>query len=423
MPTFMNPYLLRTAYKRDDVLPWFGAREKTPVLAHYFESAASWAAFQCTVTDEATLVRQYATTARSMRMAPTAATSTCFATLTLGTAIDIRKTQLLISLYIDPAYTASNLTNIQIHHIDSGDIAGPTTTIWSMATAPPSDNGWYFLRMTNLGTTVDANEQTRLADLKKIRFRLNYPAAQTPNVIFDSAVWIPAPPRAAYAISFDDGMDNSMILARYLYGRNVPATFFVIPNRWGTGGYLSATDLRAIQSMGHAICNHGWDHEYLVSNTLTPGTALASIRNAAAAMETAGFARGARIWAAPGGTGQWNTWTHLRSNLTQACDLIRLTTTAPGTCLIQPHATWNHGKVLYCPTADDPAASNDFILPRYSGDGAIMAPMMHPENAAVVSGGVPTAAFNTHIDNVVAARAARQLIPVTFCDLAYGTTS
>lgn len=62
-------------------------------------------------------------------------------------------------------------------------------------------------------------------------------------------------------MTFDDGnMSDIEIAAPLLEKHNMRAHFFVLSDRIGQAGSLKAENIRTLQSMGHAIGNHGARH-------------------------------------------------------------------------------------------------------------------------------------------------------------------
>jgi peptidoglycan/xylan/chitin deacetylase (PgdA/CDA1 family) len=92
------------------------------------------------------------------------------------------------------------------------------------------------------------------------------------------------PPRSV-VITFDDGRPDNYtyafpILKRYGF----VATFFIVPGRIGTGGHMTACQLREIAAAGNELADHTWNHCDLT--TLNLEQARSRIRSAADSIES-----------------------------------------------------------------------------------------------------------------------------------------
>lgn len=396
------------------------ASHRSPIHTEYFEDASSWTPAGCTADEETTLVRDYYTNKKSVLLTATGGTG-CSASKTLGSAVDLRNTHVNVSFYVDPAYTADNLTRVALAFYGGSGAYTEFKNLWQATARLKSDGGWHSLRFNIAPTTYAADEYTKLANVSRIRLRMDYPSEQTPAVVFDSLELVPEQGDCHYIITFDDGNVWDYTAARYLADRGVKGTFFICPSRVNNAGRTTLTQLQEMKAMGHLIANHSWSHLYLVTDSLSPGEAAEEIRKGAEWLEDNGFENGAQIYAVPGGSASLRDWPEHPGKLMQCCDLMRLTT--PPANIAEYAHMWGTGNVLYTCCFDDNTLADGFLSSRYTDNGALICTGYHAsltDNSVVDGEGVLLDAFKTHINNVAAAQAAGSLRNYTAEKLCYG---
>ncbi len=133
----------------------------------------------------------------------------------------------------------------------------------------------------------------------KIRLRIKSAAAAKADITFDS-VYINRKQKAQIVLEFDDnGPTPYSVGYPILKENNMVATWFVNPDRFGTGGYVELEDIHTLHDEGWTIANHTWDHTHLT--TLTLPEQVEQIRSCRDFLIEEGFTRGAYHFAYPYG--------------------------------------------------------------------------------------------------------------------------
>lgn len=97
-------------------------------------------------------------------------------------------------------------------------------------------------------------------------------------------------PKNACAINFDDGKRNTYLYAYpILEEYDVKATFYISPAKIGHGNYMEWQHLDELDSKGHDIENHGYDHKGLVTGGLTNEEKVFEISEGKRILEDHGF--------------------------------------------------------------------------------------------------------------------------------------
>jgi peptidoglycan/xylan/chitin deacetylase (PgdA/CDA1 family) len=90
---------------------------------------------------------------------------------------------------------------------------------------------------------------------------------RSPGVITEAG------PLPAVALTFDDGGDSAIAIATMLERRGWRGHFFVVTDRLGTPGFVTAEQVREIADRGHVIGSHTHTHPRPLSRL--PGAAIA----------------------------------------------------------------------------------------------------------------------------------------------------
>lgn len=414
----LDPILLKPIRKKWSYDMGVRSRNVPVVFGEYFEDYTEWTAnANGAVADEATLVRDYQTNKKSVKLTATGSTTCNMLKNYADPKPDVRGTDMIVSLYIDPAITSSNLTEVKIYLI-SGAVTTLPITLDLSSGINIRDNGWILLRCPITAGAEVANEQTGWSALARIQVTLTYPSGQTPNVILDSIEFVEKQQtKAHYCFTCDDGLAGLYTAGIYLSQKGIRGTFFVIPSLVGTAGYVTLEQLRILKARGHLIANHGYESLYLTTGTLTPYEAHDDIRKGAEWLEDNGFAEGMSIFAVPGGTSQLAGWGEDPTKLMSLCDLIRMTAQSPYGQ--DYYFQYGYTKLVYPVAFDSAAGAAAAITARKLATNPLVCTGWHGNlNGAVVDAdGVLKSAFTDHIDAVAAAVNAGTLECITIDEL------
>lgn len=250
--------------------------------------------------------------------------------LSLGGSQDVRTSGgaapwLLIRLYIHEGSGASSYAQIArfILRFQSGGAWTDfySATVWGSIRRP----GWVTIIATPKVTSTGVPSW---ATISLIRFRFETAAAADVGqaVTIDQIAFIePFIETPSYAFTFDDALDEQYESAAYLASKGLKGTFYVIPSRIGTAGYLTLEQLHRMKEAGHLIANHSWDHGYWVTDSMSVEQAANEIVLAGDWLCQNGFGDGARIFAVPGGSYECNDNAYIRGLLGSYCDSMRFT--------------------------------------------------------------------------------------------------
>lgn len=234
-------------------------------------------------------------------------------------------------------------------------------------------------------------------------------ANDTTSVTFDHIEFFAPMDKALFGFVFDDGTDGMYEVAAYLTSKGLRATFYIVPSFIGESGYLTLAQLKLIREMGHLIANHSWSHPYWITDSQTTDQMIEEIRHAAEWMCDNGFAEGARLFALPGGTMEWD-WDGLYDLLGRYVDQIRLTGSfgygSTGIAPIRPD-------LLFCSSWDS-TANAGISLTNIVADKTMAIALFHHE---LVGGTYTQADLESLIDDVVTQRDAGNIDVVTVDEL------
>lgn len=102
------------------------------------------------------------------------------------------------------------------------------------------------------------------------------------------------------ALTFDDGGASAYPLTAELLGeRGWTGHFFVTGNRIGTPGFVTASDIRALDAMGHVVGGHSYSHPPMMSRLARPALVEEWRRSLDCLAEILG--RPVRVASVPGG--------------------------------------------------------------------------------------------------------------------------
>ncbi len=294
-----------------------------------------------------------------------------------------------ISLIVGDS-TFSNYQMMKL--VESGYITGP---------------GWYERVIAPKMGEMDAGSYPLCWEHgAKLRVRVDSAGSDdTPAVTWDKIMFIPHLAQPQYAVTLDDGFDDDYKFAAYLSAKEIRGTFFIIPSKIGTSGYLTLEQLRKIHNAGHLIANHGWGHKCLKTDNLTAAEFIAEITKATDWMSANGFADGARIFALPGGTTNWEDGFNSIYR-ERWFDLLRLSTTSHDVGFFDPTIQWIN--------SFDDTTSAESQVNKVTNAGTVMITGWHSVNEGT---SFTWADWKTHIDNVAAKRDAGNLDVVTMADL------
>ncbi len=178
--------------------------------------------------------------------------------------------------------------------------------------------------------------------------------------------FLPAPDMdvARIAVTYDGTSPDLREELAYWAQNGIRATLYVTPSLVDGEGMLSLADLRILSQTGHLIANGGYEGLQPIGDGLTERGLKGDIEQAAAWLASNGFTAGARHYAVPGGTSEWNR--ALEDSVSgSACDSIRL---ADG----MPPVTLPHAPVLPAVEASDIAAMRTQIANAVADRGVLL---------------------------------------------------
>jgi peptidoglycan/xylan/chitin deacetylase (PgdA/CDA1 family) len=173
-------------------------------------------------------------------------------------------------------------------------------------------------------------------------------------VIDDISFFTRATRTPRHCIVLDDGKSTAFQVACYMAAKGVRATFYVIPSYVGRSAFMTLAQLKELQAMGHLIANHSYAHLEWSTGPMTLAARVADILDGSKWLEDNGFARGARHFALPGGTANWDATG--MSVMGTYCDTLRIT---GNHCNDYQPPTW--GEIL-CTQAFDNATTAGTVL-------------------------------------------------------------
>ena len=384
-------------------------RHFVPKLIEPFDDTSLWDAGYYTTksADTDNYLCSAAATPQAMKCTKQSGAASSFTTKTI-TEIDLTNTLVYVRFYVhegsgSSSYekidkldiiigdsTFSNSQNLLL--IDSNNITGP---------------GWYErIIAPKMGTMSSGTYEGCWGFVAKLRVRIHSTGSDdTPAVTWDKIMFIPHLAQPQYAIALDDGFDDDYKFAAYLSAKGIRGTFFIIPSKIGTSGNLTLEQLHQIHNAGHLVANHSWSHKYLKTDNLTEAELIEEITKATDWMCANGFADGARIFALPGGTTNWEEeFNNIYKN--RWFDQLRLSTTCHDVGFFDPTIQWTN-------SFDDTTTAESQVN-KVINAGTIMVTGWHSVNEGT---SFTWANWKTHIDNVAAKRDAGSLDIVTMADL------
>jgi hypothetical protein len=340
---------------------------------------------------------------------------------------------MVVSFYIDPAYTSSNtgIFEIRLRGADTANrVRLVLANIKTYAEELPQRQGWYCLKLPlrpiKLATDSypngdgGAGGEIALAACKSIQIVNNYPSGQTPSVTIDKLEFVPQQAHTYYIPSFDGGYAFDYKIAQYLASKGISGTFFVQTSLIDTGSYLTTAQLTEMQNMGHLIANHSSTHISVAADT-TPVAAIADMVAGTTWLEAHGFTRGSRIFGTPGGSSPaWN-WPYNYALVGNYCDFIRLTGRQHALADIERHPRVGRFSGTSNFDFDNSDAEGKFVTvltQRLVQNNVLIQEGWHAYNKCVEDGEVNTK-FKNEIDLVLSMKQ-YGLVPINYADLVYG---
>jgi len=380
-----------------------------PKLIEHFDDISLWdAGYNITKSaDTDNYLCSAATIPQAMKCAKQTGGTSSFTTKTIA-EVDLSNTLVYVRFFVHEGSGASSYENISSIRlfvsdssfsnyqmmvlVDSGYITGP---------------GWYErIIAPKMGDMEAGTYASCWEHVEKIRVRIDsMNSDETPAVTWDKIMFIPHLAQPKYSITLDDGFDDDYKFAAYLSTKGIRGTFFIVPSKVGTSGYLTLEQLHKIHSTGHLIANHSWSHKSLKTDNLTYDEFIQEIARAIDWMCANGFAEGARIFALPGGTSNWDeSFNNIYRN--RWFDQLRLSITCHDVGFFDPTIQWIN-------SFDDTTTAESQVN-KVINAGTIMVTAWHSANEGT---SFNWADWKTHIDNVAAKRDAGNLDVVTMADL------
>lgn len=125
----------------------------------------------------------------------------------------------------------------------------------------------------------------------------------TPKVGYVDNLVVDVNPLPAVVWGFDDGYSSQFTMWQILRAKKQRGTTFMVTNNIGSGGYLTAAQLRTMSADGWDVANHTKDHTDLLTGGLTDEQITAEFADAAAALDALGLTRASLHAAMP-----YNSW-------------------------------------------------------------------------------------------------------------------
>jgi peptidoglycan/xylan/chitin deacetylase (PgdA/CDA1 family) len=357
--------------------------------------------------DTTNYICSQASTPQSMKCTKQSGGTSSFTTKTI-TEIDLTNTLVYVRFYVHEGSGVSSYDKISAIYLVVGD---STFSNYQMMLIVESGYitgpGWYERIIAPKMGNMDAGTYSLCWEhVTKLRIRVDSSgSADTPSVTWDKIMFIPHLTQPQYAISLDDAFDDDYKFAAYLSAKGIRGTFFIIPSKIGTSGYLTLEQLHQIHNAGHLIANHSWSHKCLKTDNLTSAEFIEEITKATDWMCANGFADGARMFALPGGTTNWEDgFNHIYRE--RWFDLLRLSTTCHDVGFFDPTIQWTN-------SIDDTTTAESQVN-KVINAGTIVITAWHSANEGT---SYTWANWKTHIDNVAAKRDAGNLDVVTMADL------
>jgi len=357
--------------------------------------------------DTTNYICSQASTPQSMKCTKQSGGTSSFTTKTI-TEIDLTNTLVYVRFYVHEGSGVSSYDKISAIYLVVGD---STFSNYQMMLIVESGYitgpGWYERIIAPKMGNMDAGTYSLCWEhVTKLRIRVDSSgSADTPSVTWDKIMFIPHLTQPQYAISLDDAFDDDYKFAAYLSAKGIRGTFFTIPSKIGTSGYLTLEQLHQIHNAGHLIANHSWSHKCLKTDNLTSAEFIEEITKATDWMCANGFADGARMFALPGGTTNWEDgFNHIYRE--RWFDLLRLSTTCHDVGFFDPTIQWTN-------SIDDTTTAESQVN-KVINAGTIVITAWHSANEGT---SYTWANWKTHIDNVAAKRDAGNLDVVTMADL------
>ncbi len=384
-------------------------RHFIPKLIEPFDNISLWdAGYNVTKSaDTVNYLCSAATTPQAMKCTKQSGGTSSFTTKTISEA-DLSNTLVYVRFYIHEGSGASSYENISSIRIFVSDSAFSNYQILLLVDSGYiTGSGWYERIVAPKMGDMEAGTYTSCWEhVEKIRVRIDTTGSDdTPAVTWDKIMFIPHLVQPKYSIALDDSFDEDYKFAAYLSAKGIRGTFFIVPSKIGTSGYLTLEQLHQINNAGHLIANHSWSHKSLKTDNLTSAEFIEEITKATDWMCANGFVDGARIFALPGGTTNWeDSLNNVYRN--RWFDQLRLSTTCHDVGFFDPTLQWTN-------SFDDTATAESQVN-KVINAGTIIVTGWHSANEGT---SFTWADWKTHIDNVVAKRDAGNLDVVSMADL------
>jgi hypothetical protein len=222
-----------------------------------------------------------------------------------GSTVDVRDTYLFLRYYVHETDWAK-LSNQYIYFSHNANPAavGTSYRIYSRANGYGGGShvhkGWHSICIPLTAYYQQYGGGADFSLFRYVRLNLNTDAAADVSAItIDKIAFIPCKNEKLYMIRFDDGTTDQYGAACLLDSLNLRASFCCVSSWYNRSGNFSASQLKSMQSMGHLIVNHSYDHTYWYN--LTSGQIKNQIRRAGDWFDKNGLPAGSRIIAVPGG--------------------------------------------------------------------------------------------------------------------------
>jgi peptidoglycan/xylan/chitin deacetylase (PgdA/CDA1 family) len=384
-------------------------RHFIPKLIEPFDDTSLWDAGYYTTksADTDNYLCSAATTPQAMKCTKQSGVVSSFTTKTI-TEIDLTNTLVYVRFYVHEGSSGSSYEKIDKLDIIVGDSTfGNSQNLLLVDSNSITGPGWYErIIAPKMGTMSLGTYEGCWGFVSKLRVRIHSIGSDdTPAVTWDKIMFIPHLTQPKYAIALDDSFNDDYKFAAYLSAKGIRSTFFIIPSKIGTSGYLTLEQLHWMHNAGHLIANHSWSHKNLKTDNLTVAEFIEEVTKATDWMCANGFADGARIFALPGGTTNWDEgFNSIYKD--RWFDQLRLSATCHDVGFFEATIQWTN-------SFDDTAIAESEVN-KVIDAGTIMVTGWHSGNAGT---SYTWANWKTHIDNVAAKRDAGNLDVVTMAGL------
>lgn len=138
--------------------------------------------------------------------------------------------------------------------------------------------GWNILWINKTDFSILSGTPDFADPIQSLRVRIDGTSSSKREVTYDG-LFNYTPKVPSIIMTFDDGFDDTKIASDYATPRGVPMTHYIIPDKLGAAGYITAEVVNELQAVGDYIGTHyedRWDDD----GGAAPGTALARMQDA-----------------------------------------------------------------------------------------------------------------------------------------------